>query len=54
MDILLTSQAVSGGGINQFSTRLQRLLIPTILPIGLDAHQIITEREHYPEALIHK
>ena len=37
---------------NQFSTRLQRLLVPTIMPMGLDAHQIINERERYVEARI--
>ena len=37
---------------NQFSTRLQRLLVPTIMPMGLDAHQIINERERYLEARI--
>jgi ATP-dependent helicase STH1/SNF2 len=35
---------------NSFSTRLQRLLVPTIMLMGLDAHQIINEREHYLEA----
>ncbi|KAG2023767.1 SNF2-family ATP dependent chromatin remodeling factor snf21 [Coprinopsis cinerea AmutBmut pab1-1] len=35
-----------------FATRLQRLLIPTIMPAGLDAHQIINERERYIEARI--
>src|ERR1700694_4688434 len=28
-----------------FATRLQQLIIPTIMPAGLDAHQIINERE---------
>ncbi|KAF9524663.1 SNF2-family ATP dependent chromatin remodeling factor snf21 [Crepidotus variabilis] len=35
-----------------FATRLQRLLIPTIMPAGLDAHQIINERERYIDARI--
>ncbi|KAJ3514926.1 hypothetical protein NLJ89_g2080 [Agrocybe chaxingu] len=35
-----------------FSTRLQRLIIPTILPAGLDAHQIVNERERFIEARI--
>lgn len=36
----------------QFATRLQRLVIPTIMPAGLDAHQIINERERFIEARI--
>ena len=36
----------------QFATRLQRLIIPTIMPEGLDAHQIINERERFVEARI--
>ena len=35
-----------------FATRLQRLVIPTIMPAGLDAHQILNERERYIEARI--
>lgn len=35
-----------------YATRLQRLLIPTIMPAGLDAHQILGERERYLEARI--
>ncbi|KAF9042067.1 SNF2-family ATP dependent chromatin remodeling factor snf21 [Panaeolus papilionaceus] len=35
-----------------FATRLQRLMIPTIMPAGLDAHQIIDERERFIEARI--
>lgn len=34
------------------ATRLQRLLIPTIMPAGLDAHQILNERDRYIEARI--
>jgi len=34
------------------ATRLQRLIIPTIMPAGLDAHQIINERERFIEARI--
>lgn len=33
-----------------FATRLQRLLIPTLMPLGLDAHQILNERDRYVEA----
>ncbi|GLB36607.1 putative snf2-ATP coupling, chromatin remodelling complex [Lyophyllum shimeji] len=35
-----------------FATRLQRLLVPTIMPAGLDAHQILNERDRYVEARI--
>ncbi|KAJ7674433.1 SNF2-family ATP dependent chromatin remodeling factor snf21 [Mycena rosella] len=33
-----------------FATRLQRLMIPTIMPMGLDARQIIEERDRFIEA----
>ncbi|KAJ7139490.1 SNF2-family ATP dependent chromatin remodeling factor snf21 [Mycena epipterygia] len=33
-----------------FATRLQRLMIPTIMPTGLDARQIIEERDRFIEA----
>ncbi|KAF8213753.1 SNF2 family N-terminal domain-containing protein [Mycena galopus ATCC 62051] len=33
-----------------FATRLQRLVIPTIMPTGLDARQIIEERDRFIEA----
>jgi ATP-dependent helicase STH1/SNF2 len=35
-----------------FATRLQRLVIPTIMPAGLDANQILNERERYIEVRI--
>jgi ATP-dependent helicase STH1/SNF2 len=35
-----------------FATRLQRLIISTVMPAGLDAHQIINERERYINARI--
>ncbi|KAG6902971.1 hypothetical protein C0995_008544 [Termitomyces sp. Mi166 len=35
-----------------FATRLQRLLVPTIMPSGLDAHQILSERDRYIEARV--
>ncbi|KAG1795997.1 uncharacterized protein HD556DRAFT_1441827 [Suillus plorans] len=34
------------------ATRLQRLLIPSIMPVGLDVHQIINERDRFIEARI--
>ncbi|KAI3622262.1 rsc complex subunit [Moniliophthora roreri] len=35
-----------------FATRLQRLLIPTIMPAGLDAHHILEERDRFIKARI--
>ncbi|KIK70339.1 hypothetical protein GYMLUDRAFT_32342 [Collybiopsis luxurians FD-317 M1] len=35
-----------------FATRLQRLLVPTLMPPGLDAQQILNERDRYIEARI--
>ena len=35
-----------------FATRLQRLVIPIIMPAGLDAHQIINERGRFIDARI--
>ncbi|KIJ59828.1 hypothetical protein HYDPIDRAFT_99946 [Hydnomerulius pinastri MD-312] len=35
-----------------FATRLQRLLIPSVMPPGLDVHQIINERDRFIEARI--
>jgi len=37
---------------SMLATRLQRLLIPTIMPAGLDAHQILNERDRYVDARI--
>lgn len=31
-------------------TRLQRLLVPSVMPAGLDPHQITTERNRYLDA----
>ncbi|KAF5361681.1 hypothetical protein D9758_007383 [Tetrapyrgos nigripes] len=33
-----------------FATRLQRLLIPTLMPIGLDAQALLNERDRFIEA----
>ncbi|KAF8624854.1 hypothetical protein AX15_005734 [Amanita polypyramis BW_CC] len=33
-----------------FATRLQRLLIPTLMPLGLDAHHILNERDRFVES----
>ena len=35
-----------------FATRLQRLLIPSIMPPGLDVHQIVNERDRFIESRI--
>lgn len=35
-----------------FATRLQRLLIPSLMPPGLDVHQIVNERDRFIEARI--
>lgn len=37
---------------NVFSARLQRLLIPTLMPAGLDPHQLLAERHRFVEARI--
>ncbi|THH30382.1 hypothetical protein EUX98_g3797 [Antrodiella citrinella] len=35
-----------------FATRLQRLLVPSVMPTGLDPHQIIAERNRFVDARI--
>lgn len=35
-----------------WATRMQRLLIPSIMPVGLDPHQVIEERNAYIDARI--
>lgn len=35
-----------------FATRLQRLLIPSLMPPGLDVHQIVNERDSFIESRI--
>ncbi|KAL4069226.1 SNF2 family N-terminal domain-containing protein, partial [Scleroderma citrinum] len=35
-----------------FATRLQKLLIPSIMPPGLDVHQIVNERDRFIEARV--
>ncbi|KAL1678736.1 SNF2 family N-terminal domain-containing protein [Schizophyllum commune] len=37
-----------------FESRLQRLLVPTVMPTGLDAHQIIAERDSFIDARINQ
>lgn len=40
------------GNPSLFATRLQRTLVPSLLPAGLDPHQIIAERNRYVDARI--
>ncbi len=47
-----THLKVVGGPPEAFVTRLQRLLIPSIMPMGLDPHQVINERRRFVEARI--
>jgi ATP-dependent helicase STH1/SNF2 len=35
-----------------YATRLQRLLVPSIMPLGLDPHQLINERRRFVEARV--
>jgi ATP-dependent helicase STH1/SNF2 len=35
-----------------YATRLQRLLVPSIMPLGLDPHQLLNERRRFVEARI--
>ncbi|KAI0353138.1 hypothetical protein OH77DRAFT_1458548 [Trametes cingulata] len=37
---------------SMWATRMQRLLVPSVMPVGLDPHQIIEERNHYIDARI--
>ena len=49
-----THLKIVGGSPEAFATRLQRLLVPSIMPLGLDPHQIINERRRFVEARIHQ
>lgn len=40
------------GNPSLFATRLQRTLVPSLMPAGLDPHQIIAERNRYVDARI--
>ncbi|KAI5119788.1 hypothetical protein M0805_006586 [Coniferiporia weirii] len=37
---------------SMWATRLQRLLVPSVMPAGLDPHQVIAERNRYIDARI--
>ncbi|KAI0825398.1 SNF2 family N-terminal domain-containing protein [Trametes gibbosa] len=39
-------------GTTMWATRMQRLLVPSVMPVGLDPHQMIEERNHYIDARI--
>lgn len=41
-----------GGDPAQFITKLQRLLVPSAMPLGLDAHQILNERDRFIESRV--
>ena len=42
----------TAGNPSLFATRLQRTLVPSLMPAGLDPHQIIAERNRYVDARI--
>lgn len=37
---------------SEYAARLQRILIPSIMPVGLDPHQVLAERNRFLEARI--
>lgn len=41
-----------GSDPHKFTTKLQRLLVPSAMPAGLDAHQIINERDRFIDARV--
>ncbi|KAI0039556.1 hypothetical protein FA95DRAFT_1528440 [Auriscalpium vulgare] len=43
---------IDGTTPDVFASRLQRLLIPSIMPSGLDPHQLLAERQRFVEARI--
>ena len=43
-----------GMDIQKFSITLQRLLVPPIMPAGLDAHQIINKRDCFVDVCIYQ
>jgi len=47
-----THLKVAGTSPEAYATRLQRLLVPSIMPLGLDPHQLINERRRFVEARI--
>ena len=49
-----THLKVVGTSPEAYATRLQRLLVPSIMPLGLDPHQLINERRRFVEARVHQ
>ena len=49
-----THLKVVGTSPEAYATRLQRLLVPSIMPLGLDPHQLISERRRFIEARVHQ
>ena len=49
-----THLKVAGTSPEAHATRLQRLLVPSIMPLGLDPHQLINERRRFVEARVHQ
>ncbi|KAI0296669.1 SNF2 family N-terminal domain-containing protein [Russula brevipes] len=47
-----THLKVVGDSPEAYATRLQRLLVPSLMPLGLDPHQLINERQRFVEARI--
>ena len=47
-----THLKVVGTSPEAYATRLQRLLVPSIMPLGLDPHQLLNERRRFVEARI--
>lgn len=41
-----------GSDPKQFITKLQRLLVPSAMPLGIDAHQILNERDRFIESRV--
>jgi ATP-dependent helicase STH1/SNF2 len=37
-----------------FASRMQRLLVPSVMPAGLDAHQLLAERARYVDARVQR
>ena len=49
-----THLKVVGTSPEAYATRLQRLLVPSIMPLGLDPHHLINERRRFVEARVHQ
>lgn len=49
-----THLKVVGTSPEAYASRLQRLLVPSIMPLGLDPHHLINERRRFVEARVHQ